>query len=171
MNKLCFSVEQGDVDLASGCPDCFLQSFSLDTIPTHTIFHSSRRSVKVFSSDPLNAVFHPSLLLALGDLLAFTKAITPPPSSVSATAPGTSEADPPGGSRSMSRIGSFANGLDQKDHQRGSGELTTGELPLPAITSRLTNPSLEIRIPPPITAPPIDAQMALATSVTSRYVG
>ena len=127
------------------------------------------RSIKIYSADPLNAVFHPSLLLSLGDLLAFTKALSPPPPLKLAA----QQALPGGASRPISRIGSTSHMDAAKANytsapRGGSGERLPQQqqFPLPPLPRMLgVDPSsLNTRTVPP----PLGEQMALSTPVTSR---
>ena len=159
-----------------------VQVYGSDTVDP--IFKdSSTRSIKVSSSDPLNAVFHPALLLALGDLLAFSKALSPPapsppasPALVAAESEGQRPPQPPQQQRVLSRIGSLAR-LEGKDSAAWGGAAGDArrqqQLPLPPIprggtSHKLLNPQGSFELPAPAAAPALEDQMALSMPVTSR---
>eukprot|EP00955_Chlamydomonas_euryale_P078104 363083-Chlamydomonas_euryale.AAC.1 len=52
-----------------------------------------KRSWKISSPDRLTVMFHPSLLLTLGDLLAFYRAMFPQAATEAATAAAATDAD------------------------------------------------------------------------------
>ncbi len=119
---------------------------------------SSTKSIKMYSGEPLNAIFHPSLLLSIGDLLAFSKALVPnpPPLPVQGTAfqyEGVAVPDQPATLASaIKRPASLGSELPP------AAAAPTGFVPLPPMNS-----ASEKNVPPSLSD-----QMALSTTVTAR---